>query len=96
MKFNCGLSKNERLIAIVGRIRNWHAKFAWLPVRVGDNDCRWLEFVEVRYPRACLISKYGQILYSEAEIRCALTWPDKLHLMRRKVEYRPLMEKCDA
>ena len=25
--------------------QNWHLWFAWYPVRVGDNDCRWLEFV---------------------------------------------------
>jgi hypothetical protein len=24
---------------------HWYKWFAWYPVRVGDNDCRWLEFV---------------------------------------------------
>lgn len=24
---------------------HWYKWFAWYPVRVGDNECRWLEFV---------------------------------------------------
>lgn len=30
----------------------WHPVFAWLPIRVGENDCRWLETVERKYPWA--------------------------------------------
>lgn len=26
----------------------WHRWFAWYPVRVGENECRWLEYVERR------------------------------------------------
>ena len=38
MKFNCPkrTPRDDTL---------WHKWFAWYPVRVGDNDCRWLEFV---------------------------------------------------
>ena len=38
MKFNCGLTKNEKL-------QSWHKWFAWYPVRISKNDCRWLETV---------------------------------------------------
>lgn len=39
MKFNC-TPKNFKLI--------WHDWFAWRPVRVADNDCRWLETIARR------------------------------------------------
>ncbi|QWY83228.1 hypothetical protein [Rhizobium phage RHph_X2_25] len=28
------------------RCGKWHRWFAWYPVRVGDSDVRWLEYVE--------------------------------------------------
>ncbi len=47
MKFDCGCFKDRR----IERERRWLAKkfewqtrFAWLPVRIGPHDCRWLEF----------------------------------------------------
>lgn len=53
MKFNCGLSKEERIekklvqtIRLEDYYTNWHKHFAWLSVRVGSCDCRWLETVE--------------------------------------------------
>lgn len=53
MKFSCGLTKAEkerrRETARVVKhkyLSDWHPKFAWLPIRVGDFDCRWLEYVE--------------------------------------------------
>ena len=43
MQFNCG---RERLDGVVDRAKHWwHPWFAWFPVRVGKNDCRWLEIV---------------------------------------------------
>ncbi len=27
----------------------WHRWFAWYPARIGDHDCRWLEYIERRY-----------------------------------------------
>ena len=41
MRFNCGLSKDENL----DEKMKWHKWFAWYPVRVARNDCRWLETV---------------------------------------------------
>jgi hypothetical protein len=37
MKFNCMED---------GDVRDWHRWFAWYPVHIGPNDCRWLETVE--------------------------------------------------
>lgn len=41
MKFRC---KDD--IAEYNAKLEWHAWFAWYPVRVGSTDCRWLEIVE--------------------------------------------------
>lgn len=44
MKFNCPKKpekkENKKLF--------WHNWFAWFPVRVADEDCRWLEMVDRR------------------------------------------------
>lgn len=40
MKFNCKKAVERRI--------TWHTWFAWHPVRIGDEDCRWLEKVERR------------------------------------------------
>jgi hypothetical protein len=42
MKINCGKSWETRF----DESQQWHSWFAWRPVRVADNDCRWLEEVE--------------------------------------------------
>lgn len=42
MRYNCGPSFEARFAAK----QEWHRWFAWRPVRVGENDCRWLETVE--------------------------------------------------
>ncbi len=42
MKFDCGLTWGEKLAAK----KEWHAWFAWHPVRLGEShECRWLEYV---------------------------------------------------
>lgn len=46
MKFNCGEPYHLRYAKKVQKKLDWHRKFAWWPVRVGQYDCRWLEFVE--------------------------------------------------
>lgn len=46
MKFQC--RQPETYTQQKARLSNWHGWFAWRPVRVGDNDCRWLEVVERR------------------------------------------------
>lgn len=46
MKINCGPSKEQRYEAAREYWCQWRLWFAWRPVRVGPEDCRWLEFVE--------------------------------------------------
>lgn len=51
MKFNCGLTGDAKEAAARAerdKLKVWHRWFAWYPVRVGQNDCRWLEYVERR------------------------------------------------
>jgi len=45
MKFNCGTDYQTWYKLKT----NWHRWFAWYPVRVGNCDCRWLEYVERCY-----------------------------------------------
>ena len=42
MKIRCGPTYRERIAAK----ERWHEWFAWHPVRIVPNDCRWLETVE--------------------------------------------------
>lgn len=56
MKFKCGLTEEEksaryvRLKALAYElVTNGELRFAWLPVKIKDGDCRWLEKVR-RYP----------------------------------------------
>lgn len=44
MKINCGMSYRAKLIYW----SKWHRFFAIWPRRVGEYDCRWLEFIERR------------------------------------------------
>lgn len=46
----------------------WHKWFAWYPIRLGNNDCRWFEYVERRIdygtsvvPWAFYDTYYGEI-----------------------------------
>lgn len=55
MKLNCGLSREtkerqreEWAEREAARLVEWHDHFAWWPIRMGDNDCRWLEAMERR------------------------------------------------
>ena len=55
MKFNCGMSPEakaaKKQLEFKKRIESrieWNRWFAWRPVRVGEEDCRWLEYVERR------------------------------------------------
>jgi len=46
------------------QMRQWHKKFLWLPFTIKDYDCRWLEYIEIRYPNARGLGKwvrYGDI-----------------------------------
>ena len=46
MKFNCGETREEKRERLREIESQWHNWFAWYPVRVGSNECRWLETVE--------------------------------------------------
>ena len=46
MKFACGKTTDEKREAAIRRDFVWHLKFAWLPIKLGKHDCRWLEYVE--------------------------------------------------
>lgn len=53
MKFNCGLTAEERLEKDVDEFlkdleldEQWHDYFALIPTRVGHKDCRWLETIQ--------------------------------------------------
>lgn len=48
MRFNCGPSFNVKAEETYSRFSNWHRWYAWFPVRVGEDDCRWLEWIERR------------------------------------------------
>lgn len=57
MKFRCGPRytytelwemKKKRWQATYDKLSKWHRHFAWLPVKVSRNDCRWLEYVLCR------------------------------------------------
>lgn len=61
MKFNCGLTQLEKMYSQM----EWHDYFAWFPIRVGKNDCRWLETVEHRYTRVTECKNIGGITFEE-------------------------------
>jgi hypothetical protein len=42
VKLSCGPSEKAKREAKL----EWHRWFAWRPIRVAENDCRWLEYVE--------------------------------------------------
>lgn len=55
MKFDCGPDKAQRRLnrlrakeERITALSTWRRWFAWYPVRVGSDDCRWLEVVDVR------------------------------------------------
>lgn len=51
MKFNCDYFKDKgrkKREALWEKRSQWHEAFAWKPIRLAHNDCRWLETVERR------------------------------------------------
>lgn len=61
MKFNCG---RERIPAVIERAKHlWHTWFAWYPVRVGRNDCRWLETVHRKGTKQNYYDQDGETSY---------------------------------
>jgi hypothetical protein len=47
VKFNCDWFKQRRA-ARWDAAQDWTRTFAWLPLRLAESDCRWLEPVEWR------------------------------------------------
>ncbi len=59
MKLNCGKTpetkereREERIEQRAYELGQWRWKFAWFPIRMDDNDCRWLEWYQERFPYA--------------------------------------------
>lgn len=53
MKFNCSTKEKEERRKAKSRkkyerVSNWHKWFAWFPVHLSEEECRWLEFLERR------------------------------------------------
>ncbi len=85
MRFHCGPSKEERQKAQLVKtqaeaklLQKWTPWFAWRPVRVGEDDCRFMETVERRYrlAHACKFNS-GRVEL----VRClpeyrAVAWPE--------------------
>lgn len=61
MRFNCGPDKHTRQILKEKEMLNWHKHFAWLPIRMSENDCRWLETVERRFWHWNRYGNYGSV-----------------------------------
>lgn len=58
MKFSCGLSSDERVLARIRYLESWHLWFAWHPVRMADkpDTCVWLQRV---WRRCYYVGSYG-------------------------------------
>lgn len=97
MRLKCGKTKRERLnlhwLACGRRadwLKKWHTVFAWLPVRVGPNDCRWLERVARRYPDARVAASWKYVEFHDGQE------PDGSHysvIRKGRAEYRALDEE---
>lgn len=94
MRLNCGLSpetkrdlKKDREDKKFREAIQWHKWFAWYPVQIGDNDCRWLETVERRSEPKIGLSdkKYDFNNHHEYEIAKA-----KFNVINRCWVYRPI------
>lgn len=81
MKFNCGPTEQQRRQAARDRWCVWHRWFAWFPVRVGANDCRWLETVERRAGGAVMgiIREYAPCACTYRAIKLTTTEGDGQH-----------------
>lgn len=67
MKLKIGHTSKSRYntaAELVQKYRSWHLKFAWFPTVVGVGDTRWLEYVAVRYPKACVMYTMDQVPYA--------------------------------
>ena len=67
MKFDCGASAEQKWEAKKNKLKEWHKWFAWYPVRVCHNECRWLEWVHRR----------GEYLFNRQSITTEWEWEYK-------------------
>jgi hypothetical protein len=77
MRFNYETTRAENAERRAYALRCWHLKFAWLPVRVGPRDCRWLEYVHRRFPDAWVGGISAKVYRDTPEYRAVqkvLTW----------------------
>jgi hypothetical protein len=95
MKFNCGATPEQRAAAReeaakqrVFKEREWHDVFAWIPTRVGPNDCRWLETIE------CRVLGYVGIEVDPAYVT-RQSWDDIEDWYFGGVQYRPKQQRGD-
>lgn len=45
MKLDCGKKERLKKEAKKKKISGWHEWYAWYPVKVAEEDCRWLETI---------------------------------------------------
>ena len=76
MKFNCGLSREAKIRkekelfeSRAACLVEWHNWFAWIPTRVDENDCRWLETIERKYEEAFWFDDFGEGWLFNAQFR---------------------------
>ena len=82
MKFECGKKarlKREAAERAAAKRAQWHPWFAWHRVKVGTEDCRWLETVERRRVKHTCVGYDYDFGYYEYTTEA---W-----------EYRPLVSK---
>ena len=53
MKFNCGLTWQEKMAAT----EKWHKFFLWWPKNFGSRNCRWLETVWRKGEFRCVLGR---------------------------------------
>ena len=48
---------------------NWHPYYAWWPVRLEDDQCAWLQWVQRRYADTDVNDLYGDLYLNCSEYR---------------------------
>lgn len=73
MKFDCDYFKDKREARWKRRLewfkksQEWHKWYAWFPVKLGPNDCRWLETIETRIVLATYMKGYDETALESGE-----------------------------
>ena len=69
MKIYCCKTAHQKWAEKDARLTQWHDHFAWLPVWVDDEGCRWLETVS----RKAESSNFGNEYHGEFEYKAKPT-----------------------